>query len=254
MSKKINIVIPNKVRPDLVSLFHAYLSRKSNEVSSHSSYNDMDDDEYSAMLEYWDRMFPGWDKDDYAEDDVNDYDVVYPPSDGGTSNVIVMKPRRDSKGSKRHRERDVYNDFWSQREREESWCRSDKKKKHHSRGKSKRKLFDITKPYSGEEDEYSFDDIGLDYGDGEKEIWFYPDYHCKDDRLEFNSLSDFNDYCGDMGYLVTKDVMEDILYRYESHCCLNPESEKVGLLDVMSGHSYGEMFYDACDESELSGE
>lgn len=115
-------------------------------------------------------------------------------------------------------------------------------------------MFDISVPYSGDEtdpDEYDFDFTTEDYNSESKEIWFYPDYHFKDDKLEFNSLKEFSDYCESMGYCVNKEVAADISWRYESHCCLNPGSEKIGLLEIMTEHTYGEMFYEACDESEL---
>ena len=241
MSKKINITVPNKVRPNLIVLFHEYLSRKAKEPrrSNREEYI-WGEDEYEDMAAYWDQMFPGWD-----EDLDDDGDVVFPPS-----NVIYMKPKKGKNGKDK---KTAYDVFWQQ-EREEAWGKKGKHK--HSKGK-KGKIFDISVPYSGDEDnptEYDFDDIRLEtegYEPESKEIWFYPDYHCKDDRLEFNSLKEFNDYCESMGYFVDKKVAEDISWRYESHCCLNPESERVGLLEIMSEHSYGSLFYDACEEVEL---
>lgn len=241
MSKKINLAISNKKRPNLSLLFHEYIKRKASESRGRViTYDDYDEDDYEDMAAYWDRAFPGWD-----DDLDDDGDVVFPPS-----NVIYMKPRKDKKGKDK---KTAYDVFW-QREREESWGKKGKHK--HSKGK-KGKVFDINVPYSGYEDnpnEYDFDNIRLDTEDYEpssKEIWFYPDYHCKDDRLEFNSLKEFNDYCESMGYFVDKEVAENISWRYESHCCLNPESEKIGLLEIMTEHSYGDLFYEACEECEL---
>lgn len=252
MSKKINISIPNKVKPNLISLFHEYLVRKAKEPKRKRGLGGSDEqyiwdtDEYEDMAEYWDRMFPGWD------DDIDDDgDVVFPPS-----NVIVLNPKKGKKGKGKNKNT-IYDAFWSQEGREEEWGKKGKKK--HKKGK-KARLFDINVPYSGDEenlDEYNLDDVDIDfttddYDDGQKEIWFYPDYHEKDDKLEFNSLKEFSDYCEDMGYFVSKEVVNDISWRYESHCCLCPESEKQGLLEIMSEHSYGEMFYEACEEYELS--
>ena len=234
MSKKINITIPNKVRPNLVNLFHEYLSRKAKEPKRNMGGTEAYIfDEYDDIAEYWDQMFPGWD------DDLDDGDVVYPPS-----NVIVMKPKKEKKGKDK---RTAYDVFWQQ-EREEQWG----KKGKHKHNKKKAKTFDINVPYSGVEDD--FDNISFateDYETDAKEIWFYPDYHCKEDKLSFNSLKEFSDYCDSMGYWVDKAVAAEISWRYESHCCLNPESEKIGLLEIMSEHTYGEMFYEACEESEL---
>jgi len=247
MSKKINITIPNKVKPNLINLFHEYLSRKAKEPRRGNREEYIwDEDDYEDMAAYWDEVFPGWD-----DDLDDDGDVVFPPS-----NIIYMKPKKGKD------KKTAYDVFWQRHrkqrhipdKREESWGMKGKHK--HSKGK-KGKVFDVDVPYSGDEEnpnEYGFEDIRLDTEDYEpssKEIWFYPDYHCKDDRLEFNSLKEFSDYCENMGYWVDKKVAEDISWRYESHCCLNPESEKIGLLEIMTAHSYGEMFYDACEESEL---
>ena len=222
MSKKISIDIPNKVKPNLVKLFHQYICRKSKEYDI--DYDDMD------IINYYNVMFPGWD---------DECELMFPSSDVGKKNKHKSKHNRKND--------DVYVDFWQQ-EREEDWER----RKHKKGSKSRARLIDINVPYNGEEEDgYNFDDIAL-FQDESKEIWFYPDYHSKDDRLEFNSIKDFSDYCCSMGYWVDKCVMGDISWRYESHCCLNPESERLGLLEIMSSHSYGEMFYDACDESELS--
>ena len=244
MSKKINITIPNKVKPNLINLFHEYISRKAKEpkrsMGGREAYIwDGDEfDNYDDMAAYWDSVFPGWD--DGLD---NDGDVVFPPKN---NSIIVINPKKGEK----HKDKDtVYDDFW-QRDREEQWNRKGKHK-HNRKGK-KAKIFDISVPYSGEEedpDEYDF--TTEDYDSESKEIWFYPDYHCKEDRLEFNSLKDFSDYCDSMGYWVDKQVEYDISWRYESHCCLNPESEKIGLLEIMTEDSYGNMFYEACEESEL---
>lgn len=245
MSKKIEINIPNKVKPNLISLFHEYLSRKAKEPT-YSSYEDWDD-YYDDMAAYWDRVFPGWD-----DDLDDDSDVVFPYSSNG---VLILNPKGKRKGKKK----DPFKDFWSQEDREESFSKGGKGKMKHKKRK-KARIVDINAPYSGYEDdptEYNLDDIGFEYSsNGEdtehKEIWFYPDYHCKDDRLEFNSIKEFSDYCEKQGYFVSREVAYDLAWRYESHCCLCPESEKVGLLEIMSEHSYGEMFYEACEEHELS--
>ena len=90
----------------------------------------------------------------------------------------------------------------------------------------------------------------LSYNDCEKEIWFYPDYHDKEDRLEFNSIKEFSDYCVSEGYFISDAYISDLRWRYESHCCL--KSCGVDGYEVICEHSYGEMFYEACDVDELS--
>lgn len=174
------------------------------------------DDEMESLKlwrEYMDYAFPGWDEGD-GENDM-DGDVVFPPY-------------KSNKG---------------------------KKHKHKSyKSKKKGKNFDINTPYEGEEDEYNLDDIHCvdDFHEEHKEIWFYLDYRCKEDRLEFNTISEFESYCDSMGYLLDGAVMYEMSWRYESHCCLDPNSAKSGLFEIVSCYSYGELFYEVCDEYELS--
>ena len=250
MSKKIKINIPNKIKPNLISLFHEYLSRKAKEPIHPTSYDEWDE-YYGDMAAYWDRVFPGWD-----EDIDDDSDVVFPPRNNG---VLILNPKGMGKGKEKGKKKDPFRDFWSQEDREESFFKGGKGKMKHKKGK-KARILDINVPYSGYEDdptEYNLDDISFkttsyDEDSDYKEIWFYPDYHCKDDKLEFNSVKEFSDYCEKQGYFVSKEVANDLVWRFESHCCLCPESERIGLLEIISEHSYGEMFYEACEEQELS--
>lgn len=168
MSKKINISLSDRFRPNLLSLFRSYLSRKSRE---YSRYKSSVRDEYSSMCEYWDRAFPGWD---------DDFDMIYPYNDSNSS-----------------------------------------------------------------------DDTG-DYEPISKAITFYPNYHDKYDKIEFSSFKDFSEYCDAMGYYIDKKTEEDILSRYESHCCLRPLGRYLSFSEVLSAHSYGSMYYDVCDDEELS--
>jgi hypothetical protein len=105
------------------------------------------------------------------------------------------------------------------------------------------------KSRKGDNDYVSY--ITSDYDSEYKEIWFYPDYHCKEDRIEFNSLRDFDEYCYENGYVVTNDVSDKIIWQYESHCCLDPRNHSIGLDDIVCEHSYGELFYSVCDEEEF---
>ena len=242
MSKKININIPNKVKPNLVVLFHEYLSRKSKEYSSSRSLGyGWDDEDYEDMVEFWDAMYPGWD------DGLDDEDIVYPPKN---NHIIVLNPKE----RKKNKLRDVFDNFWNQQDREDKWNKKKKSKHTKSKSKGKSKIIDLTTPYSGEEEEYDFNDVDLLNQYENKEIWFYPDYHDKEDRLEFNSIKEFSDYCDSMGYSVPTKVVSEMAWRYESHCCLSKEAEDIGLLEIACGHSYGDMYYDVCDDSELGAD
>ena len=239
-------------RPDLSSLFKSYMSSRKTVSSRRRKRNlgggllvDVDDAEYAELIAYWDRMFPGWDD--------SEGDVIYPEKLSDTAPVREMV------------EDDPYNMYWSQEEREDSWSRSlmgkfgnNRKKKHkRKRSRSKAKVIDIRKPITGfiGDDEYNLDDIHYEntspgIGPSGKVI-FYFDYHDNTDYLEFENLMEFSDFCEREGYFVPGYVEDDILYRNENHCCLNPIAKSRGVLEVMAESSWGEMFYEACDESEL---
>lgn len=187
MSKKIDISIIGKIRPDLNNLFHQYLSNMSKRGSG-SSFGWCDDDEES----YW-RMIERLQNED-CDDDYFLY-PIYP-----------------------------------------------KKKKH----KRKKSVLD-----------YEYDD--LYYSDYEsdsiysetKSIYFYYDYHEKGDRILFTSLKEFSDFCDSMGYSLSDNCISKIIYSYESHCCVNPETYCNNMIEIVAEHSYGEMFYVVCDTTEL---
>lgn len=229
MSKRIKISINNN-RPKLGLLFHQYLHRKAEEYKN-VVYTE---DDYEDMAAYWDKVFPGWD------DDL-DGDTVFP---------VICDTFGLNKNRKKGKKKDVSYDFYNG----ETTKRS--KHKHKRGGKNNRaRYIDIDVPYSGyEENPTEIDDEYDDNDYQSKTIWFYPDYHYKDDRLEFNSLKSFDKFCAKEGYSVPKYVESDIVYLSESHCCLNPLAEKEGILEIMAEESYGEMFYEACDASELSGD
>lgn len=164
--------------------------------------------------------------DDYYDEIAAYWDKMFPGWDDDEDNCVVFPPRESGHKKGKH--------------------------KHSRRGKKRGRVIDIDTPYSGyEENPTEIDDEYDDYDYQEKTIWFYPDYHYKDDRLEFNSLKSFDKYCTKMGYNVPNFVVSELAYLSESHCCLDPQAEKEGVLEIMVEHSYGEMFYEACDVSEL---
>ncbi len=196
MSKKILIKING--RPNLVGLFHSYLSRKCSEKhSSKSMHGIWDDDDYA---DYYDEIAARWGFDD------EDYDILYPSRKRG--------------------------------------------KKKHKKGSKNKKYLPIDVAYSGEE-EYPNE---YDGSNSDKMIWFYPTFCEKQDKLEFNTIHDFDEYCELMGYTVPSEVIDDIIYRYESHCCLSPQAKSLGILEIMSEGSYGDLYYEALSEASLVGD
>lgn len=212
MSKKIN-VISNNIRPKLHNLFCKYLHSKGEKESDDES-------------RYWKRLMYGyWDDDEWDDDDDDDFDdVVYPI--------------------------DEWDNYYNQLEREESFSNGKKKHKKRKKKSSRARVVDFNDYDSN--DDYSSDDYYSSfYDDNVIKIIFYNDYHNEFDSFEFNSLKEFNDFCAKNGYYVPPEVEEDILYRKECHCCINPRSERLGSLEVIGESSYSNMYYVACEPEEL---
>ena len=239
MSKKIKIPSIN-IKNHLSDLFHSFISRKYEYDKSHRSnyYDEMDDEELMWLMQQQGFIFHDvYDDDDYsydADDDEDDSDVIWPPK----------------KSNHKRNADDIYDEFWNKKS----------SKRKHRKGR-KARCIDISVPYSGEEeddvDEFDYtpyEELDDDNGvlDG-KEIYYYPDYHDKDSRLEFTTLKAFNEFCEDNGYSVPTHVSNQLLFNRVSHTCLHPSSREYGLYEIMAEESYGSMFYEVCDASELGG-
>ena len=238
MSKK--IIIPlNNMRHALHDLFHEYLDElydleRTCRGSRRCNYDWTDDEEVQWLMQQG-VVFPG------MEDDMaNFYDGEYEDEDADT----IWPPKK-----KKH-SIDPYGDYWNMVEALE---KKSKKKKHKRGNRGKGKVIDITTPYSGMEEKPrevdDYDTTGIEDG---KEIWFYPDYSNKHDRLEFNNLSDFSDFCAEQGYHVEADVGMSIAYRRISHTCLDPELRDEGVFNIVAEESYGDMRYAVTPVQELS--
>lgn len=241
MSKKIIIPLVN-MRHALHDLFHEHLDeiyeyRRMRPRGRRSGYDWAEDEEVQWLMQQG-VIFPG------MEDDMaNFYDGEYEDEDADT----IWPPT--SKKEKKH-SLDPYGDYWNMIDALEK----KKGKKKHKRGnRGKGKVIDITTPYSGMEDDPTeiddYDSSGVEDG---KEIWFYPDYSNKHDRLEFNTLSDFSDFCAEQGYHVEADVGMAIAYRRISHTCLDPVLRDEGVFQIIAEDSYGDMRYAVTPVEELS--
>jgi hypothetical protein len=139
-------------------------------------------------------------------------------------------------------------DYWNKMSKFNERGKHKHTKHRGSRGK-KTKVIDINTPYSSN----YIDDTETGDALENCKIYFYEDYHNKYDRIEFNNLFEFDQYCKELGLSVPAYVAEQIAYSPINHCCLNPMAEEEGVLEVMREETYGEMFYEACETSELGG-
>ena len=228
MSKKIIVPLLN-IRWQLHDLLHEYLDEqyeleKTQRYSDSDEYDYMDDDDIRwAMQQGY--VFPGLNDDDgcYYDDD-EDPNLVWP---------IVKKTKT------------AYEQFWEEEEKKA-------KMKHRKRGKKNARIININEPYSGEEEHpREYDDLDSDGIEDGKLIYYYPNYRNKEDRLEFSTLKEFDDFCADYGFTVPPYVGEQIAYRRVSHACLNPTVREYGMFEIMAEESYADMMYEAVDVEEL---
>ena len=285
MSRKFSLNIPGKERPNLLSLFHTYIVRKVKEEREnwerlyrlrrkhHRSvvYDDYGD-EYQEEMEQLRRFYGGafprsggyilnpLDEDDEDEWDDDDYDDIYTEYDdylvgddgeiifpsGGVAQSANDDPDRTIRPGEYRRSRQDMDDYWSKMSKFNERGKYKHTKHRGSRGSKKAKVIDIKEPYNSN---YIDND-----GDALQDcnIYFYEDYHDKYSRIEFNNLFEFDEYCKEMGFGVPAYVAESIAYSPISHCCLNPGAKEQGVLEVMREETYGDMFYEACETSELS--
>lgn len=275
--------IPGKERPNLVSLFKTYvkrrvveeeekwrryyMSRRNRHGQSYVLYDDYGD-EYEDAMEQLRRFYGGcfprsggyilkplsgedadeWDDEDYDDEDWSEYDDYVVGDDGEiifpNSNTSQQDMATTLRPGEYRRSKEDMDDYWNKMKKFNGGGGKKKHKKHRSRHKAK--TIDINQPYSGFEGQNDEESVGTGI------IYFYEDYHDKYDRLEFNGLVEFDEYCNQMGFFVPAYVGEQIAYSPISHCCLNPQAKEQGILEVMREETYGDMFYEACETSELS--
>jgi hypothetical protein len=140
-------------------------------------------------------------------------------------------------------------DYWNKMSKFNEKGKHKHTKHRGKRGKGGAKVIDINTPYSSN----YIDDTETGDALENNKIYFYEDYHNKYDRIEFNNLFEFDQYCKELGLSVPAYVAEQIAYSPINHCCLNPTAKEQGVLEVMREETYGEMFYEACETSELGG-
>ena len=272
MSKKISLIVPGKVRPNIIPLFKSWVKRRVEEEKKkwedytrnhrygyllYDDYGDEYQDEMEQLRRFYGGCFPrsGGNSfiDDDDDDDWDEYDDYYVGDDGeiifpsaGTSqssdNDTTLRP-----GQMRRSAQDM-DDYWNKMSKFNEKGKHKHTKHRGSRGK-KAKVVDINAPYNSN----YIDDTETGDALENCKVYFYEDYHNKYDRIEFNNLFEFDQYCKELGFSVPEYVAEEIAYAPISHCCLNPMAKEEGVLEVMREETYGEMFYEACETSELGG-
>lgn len=275
MSKKISLIVPGKVRPNIIPLFKSWVKRRVEEEKKkwedytrnhrygyllYDDYGDEYQDEMEQLRRFYGGCFPRSggnsfidDDDDWDDEDWNEYDDYYVGDDGeivfpsaGTSqsfdNDTTLRP-----GQMRRSAQDM-DDYWNKMSKFNERGKHKHTKHRGSRGK-KAKVINISEPYNSN----YIDDTETGDALENCKIYFYEDYHNKYDRVEFNNLFEFDEYCKELGFSVPAYVAEQIAYAPISHCCLSPMAKEQGVLEVMREETYGEMFYEACETSELGG-
>jgi hypothetical protein len=279
MSKKISLIVPGKVRPNIIPLFKSWVKRRVEEEKKkwddytrnhrygyllYDDYGDEYEEEMEQLRRFYGGCFPRSgsnsfidddddDDDDWDDENWNEYDDYYVGDDGeiifpnaGTSQAdpdTTLRP-----GQMRRSAQDM-DDYWNKMSKFNEKGKKKHTKHRGKRGKGGAKVIDINTPYSSN----YIDDTETGDALENNKIYFYEDYHNKYDRIEFNNLFEFDQYCKELGLSVPAYVAEQIAYSPINHCCLNPTAKEQGVLEVMREETYGEMFYEACETSELGG-
>ena len=113
-----------------------------------------------------------------------------------------------------------------------------------------------------EEDELNYhdddDDEELDieyykaHSNDLKQIYYYDDISDKWGRITFNNIKEFNDFCAETGIFMTDETANNILYNFETHCCLDPIEKEKGNLILVDDTSYGGLTWTVgVDEEEF---
>lgn len=86
------------------------------------------------------------------------------------------------------------------------------------------------------------DDFESDDNDA-KHIYFYPDVEQEMDVVEFQSLSEFNEYCEKNGYEVGDTDFSNLQKWNVIHCCLDPIDLSYGEKSIVTDTSYGGLYW-----------
>lgn len=242
MTKRIKIAMKSK--PNLISLFDKYIRRIIASPPRQKNHYYAQGSIAAYLAEKLDELYG---VDNWDENDAYEYARLLGINEAELVNSIQLSnyptDEDDDWGDD-----DYYHNYWDN-------SFGIKKKHKHKKAKKEKKSKIVNDYY----DDYSFDDIAYadndDYeyypqGSEFKEIWYYPDYHDDTDKLEFNSLKEFSDYCTEEGIYVPPYMGELLKYQSVSHCCLNGTSKEHGQLELTVDDSYGNMFYTACTMSE----
>lgn len=223
------IVIKNN-RPDFRSLFVSHLDSISKLSSSQYSWWDEYDDYYGDDYDYWGHgsLFHGC----CGDDDINGFSNVY-----GTG---LRSNKRGKLGS----------------------SSSSKRGKRGGRGKKGRcvPLYDedwyehgdddVVYPKQCKEVRYSDDSENLfASNDDGKMIYYYSDMNNPDDNVSiFYSVYDFDKFLDEEGIHVDKCIVDELLSRSISHCCINP---LIGdRLSLMCDTSFGGLHYQYAENND----
>ena len=99
--------------------------------------------------------------------------------------------------------------------------------------------------YHGEVDDLDNED---NYEEGYKCIKFYHDIENELSVQEFDSLKEFNDFCGEHGYIMGTVDYNNLVNNPVVHCCLDPISLEYGEKEVVTDNSYGALYWSVSDD------
>ncbi|MBR6517620.1 MAG: hypothetical protein IKT40_12385 [Bacilli bacterium] len=218
------MLILNKPRLDFGDIFKKFIS--SYQEYDYSSYWDGFNDDYWDELDVYGFGYP------YSL--YNNSNVVH----GSSSSIVKKSSNRGKRGSKRKHSKSYINDD----------INAIRYGVHKNNGK---KVVNNKKLSMGRFGEIDFDNCNdsdidaYELGNSAKLIYFYTDVNNPDSGVEeFYNLFEFDMYLRDNGIHISDYEVQKLMNRDVSHCCCVNDG---GELTLLSDHSHGALYYEACE-------
>ena len=109
--------------------------------------------------------------------------------------------------------------------------------------------------YELDDDEISSDDFNIDdylaHQNELKAIYFYEDINDRYGQQIFNNIKEFNEFCSEKGILMSNETANNLIYQFETHCCLNPSDYRHDELVLADDKTYGGLKWKVLEDEDL---
>lgn len=109
--------------------------------------------------------------------------------------------------------------------------------------KHKRNLYDYDLDNADDFWSYRRQLYGEDFNGDEKHIYYYPNIYDEGSAREFHSLSEFDKFCGEHGFVMGDTDYDNLRNWSVIHCCLDPIDLDYGDYAIITDNSYGALYW-----------